>query len=32
MFLTELTRFYERKIAEPESGIPMPGVSEENSG
>ena len=32
MFLTELTRFYERKIAEPESGIPMPGFSEENIG
>lgn len=32
MFLTELTHFYERKIAEPDSGIPMPGFSEENIG
>ena len=32
MFLTELARFYERKIAEPDSGIPMPGFSEENIG
>ena len=32
MFLTELARFYERKITEPDSGIPMPGFSEENIG
>ena len=32
MFLTELARFYEHKVAEPDSGIPMPGFSEEDIG
>lgn len=30
MFLTELCRFYERKIDEPDSGVALPGYSEEN--